>query len=301
VRFDANRAYAITYNQTDPLFTIDLSNPAAPQQRGELSMPGFMFYLEPYGDRVIGLGVDRTDPNGSLNVSLFDVSNMDSPKMLNRVAFGAASLNEDYAILNYEVPEDQDRIQKAFHVFADGRVAVPFSSASPVYDNGSGCVSPASGVQLVSWQNDTLTKDALLPVLGNPRRALEIGTDILAVSDSNVTEFSLARGAGYGKMEANVVIGTCVAKTLPNGGAGGFGDNGVGVGNGGYDGGYGAGSDRDYYGDYGGSSCGPFANWKNCSVGPIGAASGKPGAMALGLGLALAGVMIRRRRHNNNK
>lgn len=299
VRFDTNRAYAITYNQTDPLFTIDLANPAAPVQRGALSMPGFMFYLEPRGDRVIGLGVDRTDPNGSLNVSLFDVSNLDSPKMLNRVAFGAASLNEDYAILNYEVPEDQDRIQKAFRVFDDGRVAVPFSSASYVYDNASGCQSAASGVQLVSWQSDTLTKDALLPVAGNPRRALEIGTDILAVSDSNVSEFSLANGTGYGKLEANVVIGTCVAKTVPNGGnGGGIGGGGVGNPNGGYDNGGGPNPGGYGYGDgvYNGDCGSPFSGWKNCSVGRIGAPSDKTGTLALGVGLALAGIVIRRRR-----
>ena len=45
VRFDGARAYAITFNQTDPLFAIDLTNPARPVQRGQLSMPGWMFYL----------------------------------------------------------------------------------------------------------------------------------------------------------------------------------------------------------------------------------------------------------------
>ena len=44
------------------------------------------FLLLVDGDRVIGLGIDRNDPNGSINVSLFDVSNMDAPKMINRVA-----------------------------------------------------------------------------------------------------------------------------------------------------------------------------------------------------------------------
>ncbi len=300
VRFDANRAYAITYNQTDPLFTIDLTNPAMPVQRGSLSMPGFMFYLEPHGDRVIGLGVDRMDPGGSLNVSLFDVSDMDKPTMVKRVAFGAADLNEDYAILNYEVPEDQDRIQKAFRVFDDGRVAVPFTSGSYSFDGASGCTSPASGVQLVSWKNDTLTKDALLPVMGNPRRAMELGTDILAISDSNVTEFSLASGTGYGKMEANVVIGTCVAKAVPNGGGagGGFGGDGV-AGGGGGNGNNGYGSNGNYYGgiDEVGCGGGPFSNWKSCTMGPIGAGSGKTGTLALGLGLALAGVVARRRRN----
>ena len=67
---------------------LDLADPARPRQRGELHIPGFMFYLQPHGDRVIGLGVDRNDSGGSLNVSLFDVSNMDNPKMIKRVAFG---------------------------------------------------------------------------------------------------------------------------------------------------------------------------------------------------------------------
>jgi uncharacterized secreted protein with C-terminal beta-propeller domain len=41
VRFDGPRAYAITAEQKDPLFTIDLSDPAHPRQVGELKMPGF--------------------------------------------------------------------------------------------------------------------------------------------------------------------------------------------------------------------------------------------------------------------
>ncbi|HEY8079823.1 MAG TPA: beta-propeller domain-containing protein, partial [Labilithrix sp.] len=223
VRFDDQVAYAITYNQTDPLFTIDLSQPASPTVRGALSMPGFMFYLEPHGDRLIGLGVDRTDPNGSLNVSLFDVSNLDSPKMLQRVAFGAKDLGEDYAILNYELPEDQDRIQKAFRVFDDGLVVVPFTSSSSYYDS-DGCSTNASGVQMVEWQSDTLVKRALLPVSGNPRRAFEHMGEMVTVSDSNVRSFSLAR-RDAALQTADLVIGSCVAKTLPQGlGAVGEGD-----------------------------------------------------------------------------
>ncbi|MDF2696628.1 MAG: hypothetical protein K0S65_5011, partial [Labilithrix sp.] len=47
VRFDGPRAYAITFNQSDPLFVIDLADEAAPKQRGELHMPGWVFHLEP--------------------------------------------------------------------------------------------------------------------------------------------------------------------------------------------------------------------------------------------------------------
>jgi uncharacterized protein (TIGR03382 family) len=204
VRFDGGRAYAITYNQTDPLFVIDVSDPASPQQRGQLAMPGFMYYLEPHGDRVIGLGIDRTDSNGSLNVSLFDVSNADAPKMLARAAFATANISEDYEILNSEVSEDQDRIQKAFHVFDDGLVVVPFTKLHTSSDSGV-CANSGGGVQLVQWSGDTLKERGLLPLPGNPRRAFENGSELVTVSDSNVRAFSLADSSQL----ADVTIGTC--------------------------------------------------------------------------------------------
>jgi hypothetical protein len=159
-----------------------------------------------------------------MNVSLFDVSDMDAPKMIKRVAFGSSGLSEDFTILNLELPEDQDRIAKAFKVFPDGIVAVPFSGANAMYDSTTGCTNPQSGVQLVSWQNDTLAAKALLPMVGNPRRAIELTSEMLAVSDSNVTAFSI-ESASYGKKEADLTIGTCVDKSVPNQGAGGGGVN----------------------------------------------------------------------------
>src|SRR6185503_17596122 len=142
------------------LFVIDLADPAKPVQRGELLMPGFMYHLEPRGDRIIGLGIDRTDPRGSLNVSLFDVADADKPKMLARVPFATANISEDYAILDGEIAEDQDRIQKAFRVFSDGVVVVPFSTPQPYYATGAVCDNGGGGVQLVEWKGDTLTKRA---------------------------------------------------------------------------------------------------------------------------------------------
>jgi hypothetical protein len=250
VQFDGTRAYAITFNQTDPLFAIDLSNPAAPTQRGQLKMPGWMFYLQPMGNQVIGLGVDRTDPAGDLNVSLFDVTNLDSPQLLSRVAFGSLGVNEDYQILNYELPEDQDNIQKAFRVFADGLVVVPFSTVGS--DGTSACQgNAASGVQLMQLSGNTLVKHAVLPVPGNPKRALELSGELLAVSDADVRAFSLAN-LDVATQTADVTIGTCVMATLPTqtGGFGeGFGDFGGG----------------DYYGgDAGaGSAASPPASWWN--------------------------------------
>jgi hypothetical protein len=229
VQFDGPRAYAITFNQTDPLFTIDLSNPAAPVQRGQLSMPGWMFYLQPMGTQVIGLGVDRTDTSGNLNVSLFDVTDLGAPQMLTRVSFGSLGVGEDYQILNYELPEDQDNIQKAFRVFADGLVAVPFSTSGT--DGRFACSgNAASGVQLMQLSGSKLTKHAVLPVPGNPKRALELTGELLAVSDSDVRAFSLA-DLDSANQTADVPIGQCVPATIPAqtglGFGGGFGGGGV--------------------------------------------------------------------------
>ena len=261
VRFDAARAYAITYNQTDPLFVIDLADPTQPIQRGELYMPGFMYHLEPHGDRIIGLGIDRTDPGGSLNVSLFDVADADHPTMLARVPFATPNLTEDYAILDSEVAEDQDRIQKAFRVFSDGVVVVPFSTPQPYGAAGSSCDNLGGGVQVVQWQSDTLTKRALLPLPGNPRRAFELDQQMVTVSDSNVRTFSLETAVAA-HQTADVVIGTCVPdSSTPYYGGGNF-----------------AGGDR--YGEY------PRA----CSVGPSKPAGWQPFA------LVLASLIVARRR-----
>lgn len=234
VRFDGTRAYAITFNQTDPLFAIDLSDPLNPAQKGELQMPGWMYYLEPHGDRVIGLGLDRNDQAGNLNVSLFDVSNMASPTLVQRVSFGPTNMYEDYSITNGVLAEDQDRIQKAFRVFPDGLIAIPYSGGGT--SSGSGCSAQGSGIQLVDWSPTGLVKHAMLPVSGNARRAIRrdsaVAKELIAVSDSNVTSFAIdLRDAP--KQNADVVIGACVSRTTPDGrpvggggGGGGYNPNG---------------------------------------------------------------------------
>ena len=201
VRFDADRAYVITFRQTDPLTIVDLRDPAHPAQGGQLSMPGYVVDIEPRGDRLVGLGVDATDPAGALNVSLFDVSDVASPRMLRRVAFGARSWTPATSL-----PEDQDRLQKAFRIGADGLITVPFSGPT-----GEECTT-GGAIQLVKIDNDTLYEGQQLPMAGHPRRALIDGSDpnvLVAVSDSNVTAFRISTAS----KTADVAIGTCTVST----------------------------------------------------------------------------------------
>jgi hypothetical protein len=185
-RFDGPRAYAITAERRDPLFVIDLSDPAAPRQRGELDMPGFVYHMEPRGERVIGLGYDQGNAEGGITVSTFDVSNMDEPVMLSRVNFGGSWAH---------LPEDQDRIHKAFRILDElGLVLVPFSGWNDVrLEDQKRCESEYhSGVQLVNLDGDSLSLRGVAPSVGEARRAFVHRDHLFTVSDARVDSFDIA-------------------------------------------------------------------------------------------------------------
>lgn len=94
-RFLGDRVYLVTFEQTDPLFAIDLSDPRKPTLLGELKIPGFSTYLHPYSENIlIGLGhetdVDKNEnvSVGGLKVSLFDVSDVKELREIDSYAVG---------------------------------------------------------------------------------------------------------------------------------------------------------------------------------------------------------------------
>ncbi len=98
VRFMQGRAYLVTFQQTDPLFVIDLSTPTSPRVLGELKIPGFSQYLHPYDDTaLIGFGRDTEARNDGgviqkgLKLSLFDVSDVLAPREVDTYVFGSSS------------------------------------------------------------------------------------------------------------------------------------------------------------------------------------------------------------------
>ena len=61
VRFVGDTAYVVTFRQIDPLYTVDLSDPAAPKVLGQLELLGFSAYLHPLGNGLLlGVGQDAT-------------------------------------------------------------------------------------------------------------------------------------------------------------------------------------------------------------------------------------------------
>jgi len=77
VRFFQNRAYIVTFLQTDPLYVIDVSDATAPDILGELEIPGFSSYLHPVNENYL-LGFGQQNWADS-KMSLFDVSNPKEP------------------------------------------------------------------------------------------------------------------------------------------------------------------------------------------------------------------------------
>lgn len=90
VRFLGDRGYVVTFRQTDPLYTLDLSDPANPQVRGELTIPGYSAYLHPVSDTLLlGVGQNATGEGRVLGtqVSLFDVTDLANPTRLQQTTF----------------------------------------------------------------------------------------------------------------------------------------------------------------------------------------------------------------------
>ena len=101
VRYIGNKAYVVTFKQTDPLFVIDLSNPEKPEILGELKIPGYSTYMHPYDEtHIIGFGYDtkedgtRITTNG-LKMVMFDVSDLNNPKELFKVQVGDRNTNSE--------------------------------------------------------------------------------------------------------------------------------------------------------------------------------------------------------------
>ena len=77
-RFFGEVGYFVTFRRTDPLYAVDLSNPAKPEILSELKVSGFSEYLHLYGtDRLLGIGMEADEDTGiqeGMKLSMFDIS-----------------------------------------------------------------------------------------------------------------------------------------------------------------------------------------------------------------------------------
>ncbi|HMM49701.1 MAG TPA: beta-propeller domain-containing protein, partial [Miltoncostaeaceae bacterium] len=176
VRFLGPRGYVVTFRQTDPLYTVDLSDPRAPRVTGELKVNGYSAYLHPIDDdTLIGIGQDATADGVTTGtqVSLFDVSDPARPTRLAQLPLGNgySEAEDDHLAVLYWAPT--------------GTLAIPLSSWSGPDDREA----PFTGaVALTVTRAVGVREQGRIAHPGNwaVRRAVVIGPDLYTVSSGGV-------------------------------------------------------------------------------------------------------------------
>ena len=172
VRFDGPRGYVVTFRQVDPLYVLDLSDPAAPELVGELKVPGYSTYLKPIdGDRVITVGMSGTETGEitGAQVSVFDVSDPSNPLQVAtaEIAEWSEATSDPHAFLWW--PET-------------GQIVVPKEMVCKEF-GGSGCESAV----VLKLEGTTLTEQGRLFQWFPIRRAVIAQNQLVTVSAGGTT------------------------------------------------------------------------------------------------------------------
>jgi len=177
VRFLGELATVVTFRQTDPLYTLDLSDPTTPVLLGELKAPGYSAYLHPVGDgRLLGVGQDATDSGQVTGVqaSLFDLTDLAAPAQLAKLTFGQgfAAVESDPRAFLY-APEQ-------------GLAVVPLET----YDSATSF----TGAVALRVEGDRLVEAARLPAPAGAygiQRALTVDGVLYTVSAGGIDSYDL--------------------------------------------------------------------------------------------------------------
>ncbi len=198
VRFLGDRGFVVTFRQIDPLFAIDFSDPTQPRLAGELHIPGFSNYLHPVGENhLLGIGrnADMTGRQQELQVSLFDVSNLAEPRLVERFTIDAGVFAYSEATHDHH----------AVGYFSDTQtLAIPVSTYATSWgwtdSDGDGTAdawSPIDPPRSEMWVfhvdvSAGLSLQARIDLEGTVRRSVRIDDVLYSISTEMVSANSLA-------------------------------------------------------------------------------------------------------------
>jgi uncharacterized secreted protein with C-terminal beta-propeller domain len=181
VRFVGDVGYVVTFRQVDPLYTVDLADPARPRVLGELKLAGYSSYLHPIGeDLLLGVGQDADEHGRVLGtqLSIFDVSDLRHPTRLHRMPLGrgwSEAESDHHAFLFWP---------------KTGLVVVPFDQRALGFRVGR-----SRGIDQVGRIEHGAGRLSWTPGI---RRSLVVGDAVLTVSDAGVKSSTLATLAELG-------------------------------------------------------------------------------------------------------
>ncbi len=156
-RFVGDRGYLVTFRNIDPLWTLDLSDPANPQVIGELEVPGVSTYIHPLDENhllTIGIAGDENGLDwGSTQLSLFDVTDFENPVLTSKLELSPVPEDEMYG-WNWAWSEATYE-HKAFQYW-NGQLAIPLSTSRYTWDeSGYGHYEYVSKLVLVDVSTET--------------------------------------------------------------------------------------------------------------------------------------------------
>lgn len=177
--------YFVTFRQVDPLFCVDLSNPAEPKILGELKVSGFSSYLHPYGEGLmLGVGEEADSNTGRFEgykISMFDVSHPGQMKELDKVVFKDVSM---VGLHNYKtmfVQPGKNMIGVCLEEWKSGGNGIRYQIYR--YEEAQGFVKVLD--------HKLALKDTMLYYNLNFIRALYINDTLYIVSPKEITAFDI--------------------------------------------------------------------------------------------------------------
>ena len=172
-RFAGDRVYVVTFLQTDPLWVVDLKDPANPTVSGHLEVPGYSTYLQPVGNYLFSVGLE----SGTVAASLFDVTDPANPGLVKRLNLGN-SYSYSEAVWD----------EKAVKVLPDaGLVMIPVSSPDPAGQW-------KSAVQLLDLDaaNGVLAARGMIAHEFEARRSAMVGDALVSISQRELIAADIA-------------------------------------------------------------------------------------------------------------
>lgn len=182
-RFMGNTGYFVTYRNTDPLFTVDLSDPAKPEIIGELKVTGFSEYLHFWDDtHLLGIGYESDEKTGNIENIKLSMFNIENPgEVIEEAKLVLKDVDYSEALYDYKsviISKDKNLIGLVCEDYSGSRTKQTY--------------------QIYSYENGTFKKQAEIPGINGANyenvRGMYSGNVFYLWINDNITSYDMTDG-----------------------------------------------------------------------------------------------------------
>lgn len=182
-RFMGNTGYFVTYRNTDPLFTVDLSDPEKPEIIGELKVTGFSEYLHFWDDtHLLGIGYESDEKTGNIENIKLSMFNIENPgEVTEEAKLVLKDVDYSEALYDYKsviISKDKNLIGLVCEDYSGSRTKQTY--------------------QIYSYENGTFKKQAEIPGINGVNyenvRGMYSGNVFYLWINDNITSYDMTDG-----------------------------------------------------------------------------------------------------------